>query len=320
VPATATAAATATTDISENNTPTPDDTATAVPSTSTPTPTHTIDLGTPTPRDPGCGLCPGDCNCDGRVTVDEEILGVNIALDLRPVEDCPEADINSDDRVTVDENVLASNAALNGCPNAMTATPIQPPVETATPVFSSTPTPPVATATAAATATQPPANTATPVFTSTPTRPIVLGTPTPRDPGCGDCPGDCNCDDRVTVDEEILGINIGLDLRPVEDCPEADVNDDDRVSVDENVLASNAALYGCESVGPNTTPTPRQPPDDTSTPTPTETPVPPPPTPTFDPCAGGKCPADINRDGTVTVDELVTAVNAALHGCEEVEP
>jgi uncharacterized protein DUF1566 len=32
--------------------------------------------------------------------------------------------------------------------------------------------------------------------------------------------------------------------------------------------------------------------------------------------AGSSCPGDLNNDDTVTIDELVRAVNAALHGCQ----
>lgn len=61
------------------------------------------------------GGCAGDCNQDGRVTVDELVRGVNIALGTIAVDRCPSMDSNVDHAVTVDELVRAVNNALNGC-------------------------------------------------------------------------------------------------------------------------------------------------------------------------------------------------------------
>jgi hypothetical protein len=59
--------------------------------------------------------CPGDCSGDGRVTVDELVTGVNIALgELDPAE-CSPLDVNSDGKISVDELVAAVNSALHGC-------------------------------------------------------------------------------------------------------------------------------------------------------------------------------------------------------------
>jgi hypothetical protein len=57
---------------------------------------------------------PGDCNGDGKVTIDELILGVNIALDLRPVTDCPAFDTDASGMVSIGELIAAVNVALNG--------------------------------------------------------------------------------------------------------------------------------------------------------------------------------------------------------------
>lgn len=57
---------------------------------------------------------PGDCNGNGRVTIDELILGVNIALGLRPVTDCPAFDTDASGGVSIDELVAAVNVSLNG--------------------------------------------------------------------------------------------------------------------------------------------------------------------------------------------------------------
>ena len=63
-------------------------------------------------------MCVGDCDGDGRVTVDELVRGVNIALGAAPLSECPEFDSNEDDQVSVDELVTAVNNALSGCPVA----------------------------------------------------------------------------------------------------------------------------------------------------------------------------------------------------------
>jgi hypothetical protein len=64
----------------------------------------------------GGELCPGDCNGDGEVAINELIIGVNIALGSRPVADCPSFDISGDGSVAINELISAVNAALNGCP------------------------------------------------------------------------------------------------------------------------------------------------------------------------------------------------------------
>lgn len=59
--------------------------------------------------------CAGDCNGDQQVTVDELITAVNIALGLRPIDDCVVSDSNLDRQVTIDELLTAVNRALAGC-------------------------------------------------------------------------------------------------------------------------------------------------------------------------------------------------------------
>jgi hypothetical protein len=59
--------------------------------------------------------CVGDCNRDGRVTVEEIVRGVNIALGTSFVSTCRAADPNGDSLVTVEEIVRAVTAALRGC-------------------------------------------------------------------------------------------------------------------------------------------------------------------------------------------------------------
>ena len=68
---------------------------------------------TPTPPVPACR---GDCNHDGRVTVDELVRGVDLLLGSQVAsEACSALDANADGIVSVDELVAAIAAALEGC-------------------------------------------------------------------------------------------------------------------------------------------------------------------------------------------------------------
>lgn len=64
---------------------------------------------------PAWAVCAGDCSGDGEVTVNELVLGVNIALGNAAIEECGSFDVNSDAEVTVTELIGAVNSALNGC-------------------------------------------------------------------------------------------------------------------------------------------------------------------------------------------------------------
>jgi hypothetical protein len=66
--------------------------------------------------------CIGDCNTDGEVTVDELLIGVNIALGNQLVTRCPSFDVDGDSAVTVDEILRAVINVLNGCPLVQAAT------------------------------------------------------------------------------------------------------------------------------------------------------------------------------------------------------
>ncbi len=62
--------------------------------------------------------CPGDCNGDGMVVINDLITCVNIALGNDPVTTCPACDANGDGMVTINELILAVNAAfLPECPS-----------------------------------------------------------------------------------------------------------------------------------------------------------------------------------------------------------
>lgn len=85
---------------------------------SSPTPTATSPTPTPTPTTGATstpGPCFGDCDQNGRVLVNELVLGVNIALGRGQLDTCQSLDTNGDDLVRVNELVAAVNAALRGC-------------------------------------------------------------------------------------------------------------------------------------------------------------------------------------------------------------
>lgn len=59
--------------------------------------------------------CAGDCSADGRITVDELVTGVSIALGGRPLTECVQLDGDGNGAVSVDELVAAVAHALDGC-------------------------------------------------------------------------------------------------------------------------------------------------------------------------------------------------------------
>jgi len=65
---------------------------------------------------PGGPVCSGDCNNDGRVTVDELVLGVNIALTDGSTAVCPTMDIDQSGTISINELIVAVGYALNDCP------------------------------------------------------------------------------------------------------------------------------------------------------------------------------------------------------------
>lgn len=85
---------------------------------------------------PAAAQCPGDCDGNGSVAINELIRGVNIALGIFEVSNCSAMDVNNDGRVTINELIQAVNAALTGCPDP--GTPTNTPTPTRTPT--STPT------------------------------------------------------------------------------------------------------------------------------------------------------------------------------------
>jgi hypothetical protein len=88
----------------------------ASPSPTGPTP-HCTAQPTPTPTPTGPqSTCLGDCDGDGVVAVDELVRGVNIALNLQPLDSCPAFDRDASGTVSIDELVGAIRNALHGCP------------------------------------------------------------------------------------------------------------------------------------------------------------------------------------------------------------
>ncbi len=59
--------------------------------------------------------CPGDCNRDGTVAIDELTVAIRAALGASPVDQCSSVDVNGDGQVAVDELIAAVRRALSGC-------------------------------------------------------------------------------------------------------------------------------------------------------------------------------------------------------------
>jgi hypothetical protein len=88
----------------------------------TPTPTGPTPSATPTATStPEPMACPGDCNGDGAVAIDELIGGVADALG--GAAPCRAFDLDGDGLITISELVSAVNMALGGCPSTPTPTP-----------------------------------------------------------------------------------------------------------------------------------------------------------------------------------------------------
>jgi hypothetical protein len=60
--------------------------------------------------------CEGDCDLDGKVALDELVLGVGISLGNQRLDTCRELDQNGSGEIEVHELVAAVGKALSGCP------------------------------------------------------------------------------------------------------------------------------------------------------------------------------------------------------------
>jgi len=103
--------------------------------------------------------CPGDCNGDGTVQINELVTAVGIALGATDIGACRATDLNGDGAIAINELLTAVNALLGGCVPG-----------------DSTPTPSVAVATAIDTPTATPTTTPTTLPTQ-PNQPPRLPTP-----------------------------------------------------------------------------------------------------------------------------------------------
>jgi hypothetical protein len=61
------------------------------------------------------GPCPGDCNGDRTVNINELVIAVDIALQLQPPTICPASDPDGDQRVAIHELIRLVNRALSPC-------------------------------------------------------------------------------------------------------------------------------------------------------------------------------------------------------------
>lgn len=71
---------------------------------------------------PPVQACTGDCDGSGTVTVDEIVLGVNLALGLEDGGGCSVFDADIDGNVTVDEIISSVSSGLQGCPTPLIQT------------------------------------------------------------------------------------------------------------------------------------------------------------------------------------------------------
>lgn len=74
--------------------------------------------------------CTGDCDGDGRVRINELIVGVNIALGEFPVSECDAFDLDGDGSIGIDELLKGVNSSSSGCEESPTPTPTATPVPT----------------------------------------------------------------------------------------------------------------------------------------------------------------------------------------------
>jgi hypothetical protein len=84
--------------------------------TVTVSPTHTAYRITPASKTPARPVCVGDCLRNYDVAINELVTGVNIGLGRAAPQICAPFAPNRDGRVTVDELVLGVRNALRGCP------------------------------------------------------------------------------------------------------------------------------------------------------------------------------------------------------------
>ena len=79
------------------------------------TPTSTPTATTTPTVTPTFAFCPGDCDDDGTVTVDDLVKAVNVVLELQSLPVCELGDTNGDGFIMINELVQAVAALLDGC-------------------------------------------------------------------------------------------------------------------------------------------------------------------------------------------------------------
>jgi YVTN family beta-propeller protein len=84
-------------------------------------------------------------------------------------------------------------------------------------------------------------------ITPTPTEPTATVTPTVELLGC---PGDCDGNSEVTIDELVIGVGIAVGESPSERCPNLDRDRNGVVLIDEMLRAVRTSLDGCELTEP----------------------------------------------------------------------
>lgn len=187
---------------------------------------ETCDLGQQPPR--SCGGCSIFCaleNCDDGLVCTGDSCNPDVGCLNRPTPLCHEP--------TPTITGTRPTATITPTPS-VTPTPTHTPSASPSPVIT-----PTRTASASATAT----------LTSTPTPPLSTPTATatvsaePTIPA--GCPGDCNDDGHVVVNELVVGVNIALGNTSASACPAFDRNGDGAVTINELIAGVNAALIGC---------------------------------------------------------------------------
>ncbi|MGH3579968.1 MAG: hypothetical protein ACRERC_12485 [Candidatus Binatia bacterium] len=81
--------------------------------------------------------------------------------------------------------------------------------------------------------------------TVAPTSAIPTPTPSPSPPPVPQCPGDCDGNAAVGINELVLGVNISLNALSIDECPAFDPNDSGAVEITELIAAVRAASLGC---------------------------------------------------------------------------
>jgi hypothetical protein len=78
-------------------------------------PTDALPTPTPSPSPPPGAQCPGDCDDNAAVGINELVLGVSITLNAVEVGACPALDTNGSGAVEITELIAAVRAASLGC-------------------------------------------------------------------------------------------------------------------------------------------------------------------------------------------------------------